>query len=229
MTMLGYPTLGDIVVANPAAARVLETLGLDYCCHGDHTLDEACAAAGLDVEQVAEQIADLRQGGDASWAELELPELAKHIEGSHHAYLHAELPLLDALAAKVAGVHGERHPELREVARLVSEIRTELDPHLMKEERILFPAIEAMFAGQTEFPFGTVANPIRMMEIEHDQCGELLDQLRATSKDYAVPDDGCASYRSLYERLEALEYDLHIHIHKENHVLFPQAIAYANA
>ena len=225
MTDVRHRTLGDVVTFNPATAGVLESFGLDYCCHGDQPLDAACAAAGLDVDDVLSRLAESPVEGDTDWVDLEAPALADHIVATHHAYLHEELPLLDALARKVENVHGERHPELAEVARLVAEVRADLEPHLMKEERVLFPSIQALSTAVTEFPFGSVANPIRMMMLEHDRCGELLVELRAAAADFAVPSDACASYRSLYERLEALELDTHVHIHKENHVLFPRAVA----
>jgi regulator of cell morphogenesis and NO signaling len=217
--------LGDLVIAQPSAARVLERFGLDYCCHGDLTLGEACTEAGLDPAVVLADI-DGTDHATATWADLDPPALADHIVATHHAYLHEELPLLDALAEKVLAVHGKRHPELEDVRRLVAEIRADLEPHLMKEERVLFPAIHALAAGQRDFPFGSVANPIRMMRFEHDRAGELLAALRAATADYVAPSDACAaSYRSLYERLQALELDTHLHIHKENHVLFPAAEA----
>jgi regulator of cell morphogenesis and NO signaling len=225
MTDVQDRTLGDVVTLNPAAAPVLDSLGLDYCCHGDRPLRTACEEAGLDVDDVVSRLTDVPVVGDTSWVDLDLPALAGHIVATHHAYLHEELPLLDALARKVESVHAERHPELVDVARLVAELRADLEPHLMKEERVLFPAIQAMSSGVAEFAFGSVANPIRMMMLEHDRCGELLIELRAVSRDFAVPDDACASYRSLYERLDALELDTHRHIHKENHVLFPAAVA----
>ena len=128
-------------------------------------------------------------------------------------------------AAKVLAAHGGHHPELAQVRRLVAAVRADLEPHLLKEERILFPAIHELAAGRTEFPFGTVANPIRMMIAEHDRAGELLAELRIATGAYSVPPDGCTSYRSLYDRLAALEEDTHLHIHKENHVLFPRALA----
>ena len=145
----------------------------------------------------------------------------------HHRYLNEELPVVDALAAKVLSIHGDRQPELAEVRRLVAAIRADLEPHLLKEERVLFPAIAALADGKRELGFGSVVNPIRMMGIEHDRAGELLVNLRAATGGYVVPDDACASYRSEYERLEALELDTHLHIHKENHVLFPAALRLA--
>ena len=227
MTDVHDPTLGDLVAANPAAVRVLDGLGLDYCCHGNRSLAEACAAAGVDAALVAERLADLDVDGDTTWTSLDAPALAAHIIDTHHRYLHEELPLVDALAAKVLSVHGDRHPELAEVRRFVAAIRADMEPHLMKEERVLFPAIAALTNGAREFAFGSVVNPIRMMGMDHDRAGELLAKLRSAACGYAVPDDACASFRSLYERLEALELDTHLHIHKENHVLFPAALRLA--
>lgn len=224
------PTLGDLVAANPAAARVLDAYALDYCCQGDRDFAAACSAAGLDPAAVRAEIDDAAADGDGiALTALAPEELADHIVATHHAYLHRELPLLDALAAKVASVHGDRHPELHDVRRLVAEIRADLEPHLLKEERVLFPAIHAIATGRRDFPFGSVANPIRMMRLEHDRDGALLAQLREAAGGFAVPDDACASYRSLYERLPALEHDTHVHIHKENHTLFPAVIALYDA
>jgi regulator of cell morphogenesis and NO signaling len=220
-------TLGDLVAERPGVAPALDRLGLDYCCHGDRTIAEAAQVAGLDVTAVVDALdaaASADAGGDTSWTALDLAALVDHIESTHHAYLHAELPDVMALADKVRTVHGSRHPELDDVAHLVNAIAADLEPHLVKEERILFPAIRAVASGQREFPFGSVANPIAVMSQEHDAAGELLARLRAVTSGYAVPADGCASYQSLYQRLEALELDTHLHIHKENHSLFPRAI-----
>jgi regulator of cell morphogenesis and NO signaling len=225
MTNVHTPTLGEIVAANPAAARALDRLGLDYCCHGDRTVADASVAAGLDPAVVAAELDALPVDGDRTWTELDAPALAEHIVATHHRYLHEELPLLDELAAKVLSVHGRNHPELVRVRALVAAVKADLEPHLRKEEQVLFPAIAAAAAGRREFPFGTVAQPIRVMLAEHDRAGDLLAGLRAATSGYAVPDDACASYRSLYQRLEALELDTHLHVHKENHTLFPAALA----
>ena len=218
--------LGDLVAEAPARAAVLDRFSIDYCCHGQRTLAEACAADGVDVVEVitaldAAPVASIRADHPT-----EPRALADHIESTHHAYLHAEFPELRALAAKVRDVHGGRHPELVEVAALVEELVADLEPHLAKEERILFPAIRTLVTVPAQqFAFGTIANPIRMMASEHDRAGELLAQLRLTAGDYDVPDDACGSYRSLYERLAHLEADTHRHIHLENNVLFPAALA----
>jgi regulator of cell morphogenesis and NO signaling len=141
----------------------------------------------------------------------------------HHAFLREELPALGALAAKVNVVHGGRHPELAAVHQLVVALQADLEPHMLKEERILFPAIRLLAGGQRQFPFGPVHNPIRMMRLEHEQAGDLLAALRRATAGYAVPADGCASYEMLFRRLEHVEEDTHLHIHKENNVLFPMA------
>lgn len=226
MATLTARNLGDLVAELPARAEVFDRLGLDYCCHGQRPLAEACAEAGLDPVEVAAALdASATPPTGSSASRLEPAALADHIEATHHAYLHAELPELTALAAKVLDVHGERHSELAEVRRLVGDLHADLEPHMLKEERVLFPAVRALVGGTRDFPFGTVRNPISVMTAEHDQAGELLAQLRTATAGYVVPDDGCASYRSLYARLEHLEADTHLHIHLENNVLFPAALA----
>jgi regulator of cell morphogenesis and NO signaling len=226
--MIKTVTLGDLVSEAPGRAAVFDRLGIDYCCHGQRSLEDACAQAGLDPDAVRSEldaVSGAGSAGSAAWHPTEPAALATYIEATHHAYLHAELPEVDALAAKVLSVHRDRHPELADVRRLVAELRAELEPHLLKEERVLFPAIRALVDGAREFPFGTVRNPIAAMATEHDRAGELLAALRSATRGYAVPDDGCASYRALYERLAVAEADTHRHIHLENNVLFPAAIA----
>lgn len=221
MTTVDHPsvdpqrTLGELVAERPARARVLERAGLDYCCHGDRTLAVAAEQAGADVAQLSRDLAGVAATTEAAVDALAPAELATHIEATHHAYLHEELPLLDALAAKVANVHGQRHPELAEVAELVSTLRAELEPHLAKEEVVIFPA-----AGESERS-PVVRTVVAELRAEHEVAGELLGRLRRAARGYEVPADGCASYRSLYERLPAMEADTFRHIHLENNVLFP--------
>lgn len=218
-------TLGELVAERPARARVLERLGLDYCCHGNRSIAAAATAAGLDPVTVAEDLGAVTDPAGAGIDSLDPSALIDHIVAVHHVYLHEELPLLVELAVKVREVHGDRHPELHRVAGLASEIRDDLAPHLAKEEQVLFPAIRKWLEGERSFPFGSIGNPIRMMMLEHDRAGELLEDLRAVTNDYSVPADGCTSYRSLYERLANLEADTHRHVHLENNVLFPAVTA----
>jgi regulator of cell morphogenesis and NO signaling len=220
-------TLADIVTADPGATRTLERHRLDYCCGGRQTLADACAAIGLDPRAVLDELQETPGAEPPDWAAMRPAELVDHLEATHHRYLHEELPRLDALAAKVAGVHAGRHPELTHVAALVNAIRADLEPHLEKEERVLFPMIRELESADTAptFHCGTLANPIRMMLFEHDRAGDLLADLRAATADYEVPADGCASYRALYTALAELEADTHLHVHKENNVLFPAVLA----
>ncbi len=226
---LADTTLADLVNANPARARVLEDLGLDYCCGGAVRLGEAVAAAGLALDDVVARLedADTAPAGPVDWTDLGPAELVDHLETTHHAYLREALPRLDALAAKVVRVHGVRHRELNDVQRLLDGLRADLEPHLAKEERILFPMIRQLVAAaeRPDFHCGTLANPIGVMQVEHDRAGALLAELRRVTDTYTVPADGCASYRALYEGLAELEADIHLHVHKENNVLFPAVLA----
>jgi len=225
-------TLGSLVTEDPSRARVLEALGLDFCCGGGHTLAEACAQAGLDPQTVLRMLRatpGAAAGADAA-AEpdirtLSLTELADHIETTHHAYLRAELPRARALAARVVAAHGAGHAELAGIERTLADLAEELVPHMDKEEGILFPAVRMLERGNglAGFPFGSLANPLRVMEADHEAAGEALRRLRELSGGYAVPPDGCESYRALYGALAALETDLHRHIHEENNELFRRA------
>lgn len=220
------PTLASIVTANPAAARVLERHGLDYCCGGARRLRDACAARGIDPDQVVAELAAEPAVPAPEWGAMGPAELVDHIVATHHAYLDGELPRLQALATKVAGVHGGRHPELVRVAELVDALRADLEPHLAKEEQVLFPMIRELTGATTRpaFHCGTLQAPIRVMLAEHDRTGDLLAQLRTLTDGFTPPADACTSYTALYEGLAALESDVHLHVHKESNVLFPAVL-----
>jgi regulator of cell morphogenesis and NO signaling len=224
----GETTLADLIREQPRLTGLLDRLGLDFCCHGDRTVNEACRVSGLAVADVVAAITAVDDGTDdrdAGWTSLGPAELVDHIEAVHHRWLYDELPELQRLAAKVATVHGERHPELVRVRSLVDELTADLVPHMTKEDRVLFPAIRALAEGRSGgFPFGSVANPIAVMTAEHETVGGLLAQLHAATSGYRVPEDGCESYRLLYARLHAVETDTHVHVFKENSVLFPAAV-----
>ncbi len=228
-------TLGEIVTRRPGAARVLERLGLDYCCGGARTLADACADADVSSAEVSsaevlDAIEALQPEDTPDWASMGPAELVDHLEATHHRYLHAELPRLTPLAEKVASVHGDRHPELHDVRDDLAALRADLEPHLMKEERALFPMIRELAttdadAAPPEFHCGSLRNPISVLLAEHDTAGAMLERLRHRTAGYTVPDDGCASYLALYEGLAELEADTHLHVHKENNLLFPAVIA----
>jgi regulator of cell morphogenesis and NO signaling len=219
-------TLADLVNAHPDLARELERRSLDYCCGGSRTLAEACSLEGLDLETVVGDLAAAASAPPAPWSGLGAAELVDHLESTHHAYLHAELPRIAALAAKVRSVHGSNHPELAGLERTFTDLRNELDPHLAKEEQVLFPMIRQLAAeAQPPEPSGGgVRNPISVMLREHDHAGQLLGHLRHLTGGYTVPAGGCASYHSLYRALDELESDTHLHVHIENNRLFPMVV-----
>jgi len=222
-------TVGEWVTGHPASARVFEDLQIDYCCGGGNTLTQACTERGLEVEELVSQLADsIAKAPDAPlryWSEASASELCHHIEQTHHAYLRRELPRLTQLVAKVASAHSENHPELRELQSVFAALRTELEPHMAKEEQILFPAIRLLeqSASSPRFPFGTVANPIGMMKHEHDNAGAALKRIRELTNGFEAPIDACASWQVMLTELRQLEADMHQHVHKENNILFPKA------
>ncbi len=220
------PTVADIVIANPSAARVFERHGIDYCCHGRRPLAEACAEAGVAQADVEAELANLDPAPAAAALPADIGGLIGHIVASHHVYLRTALPRLRDLMDKVVNAHSAAHPEVRVVSGVLTEITDDLLPHLLKEERILFPlAIELLGAvGATEFHCGSVRNPISVMHMEHDRVGELLASLRFRTDGYQPPADACPTWHALYAGLAELEADTHQHVHLENNVLFPKIV-----
>ncbi len=219
-------TLGDIVTMRPSLAADLERRGLDYCCHGGRTLTEATSDAGLDAQTVADELSAAHVGEPAAeWASLGLVDLVEHIEIVHHHYLWAELPRITALVDTIVSVHGERHPELAEVQRLYNELRADLEPHLSREEQELFPMIRQLAAatGRPDSHDPAIVAQIEVLATEHETVGNLLDELRRVTSGYTTPADGCASYAACFRALAELEADTHLHVHKENNLLFPAA------
>ena len=232
MTLCAEKTVREYATETPNATRVFEKLKIDYCCGGGRSLSDACAVAGVPLEEVARL---LEKAGDAS-GEMPpgvqsgtLAQLIDYILDTHHAFTRDEMGRITALAEKVATKHGENRPELLTVRELFRRLCDDLRPHMFKEEVVLFPYIRQLEQAAAEgrpapfAPFGTVRNPVRMMMLEHDTAGEILRELRAASGDYSAPADGCMSYQALYRALEEFEADLHQHIHLENNVLFPRA------
>jgi regulator of cell morphogenesis and NO signaling len=223
-------TVGTIVRDRPSLSRLFEEVKVDYCCGGKKTLAEACQAAGIDPQAFLLKLEDYATNdtiSEVNFAELSLTELADRIERIHHAYLHNELPRLEKMVTKVAKVHGAKEPRLNQIKDLFLALSAELTTHLFKEEQILFPMIRQLEATATlpMFHCGTVGNPVRQMEFEHDNAGLILAQLRELTDDYTPPEWACNTYRALLDALLTFEQDLHQHIHKENNILFPRAVA----
>ena len=231
-TILPVTKVGDIVAAQPLLARVFERVGIDYCCGGKKTLADACAARGLDAPTVAVLLEAAAQLADSGAPEIDatamsLAALADHIEQTHHTYLKTELPELVEKAERVAAKHGWRDARLADVAATTRKLAEEMFHHMAKEERILFPLVRALEqgAGGASAHCGSIANPIRQMESEHDSAGGAVAQLREFTNGFAAKPDDCNTHRALLAGLAQLEADLHLHVHKENNVLFPRALA----
>jgi len=229
-------TVREIALESPASTRALEKLGLDYCCGGNQTLEQACRTAKISMDEVlkaldAAQSAYQPGPSDHDWQRESLTDLISHISRTHHKYVREEIARLGPLFQKVCSVHGTNHPKLMRMQSTFSDLAQELTMHMMKEEMVLFPYVvrmeEAVIQKEPVVPppFGTVQNPVSMMMHEHDNAGIALRVLRQASNDYTTPPDGCVSYQTLYRALADFEADLHQHIHLENNILFPKALA----
>ena len=234
MSVTTEKTVRELALENPGATRVFERLGIDYCCGGGQTLEQACQAAHVSTNQVADSLAASQSASATAparnWQTEPLSELLAHIQSTHHVYTRAEIARLSPLFDKVCSVHGKNHPELLRLRQIFSGLAEELTTHLMKEEVVLFPYVlrmeEAVVANEPVLPppFGSVRNPVAMMMNEHDGVGSALRSMRQIGNGYAAPPDACISFQTLYQALVAFEADLHQHIHLENNILFPRAI-----
>jgi len=228
-------TVGEIAASSLAAVNIFEKHGIDYCCGGKRMLDDICREKGLAAESLRQEIdleSSTASNSSADWSTESLRSLIQHIIRKHHAYLKVELPRVGMRLSKVVQVHGSKDPVmLEELDSVYGDMWQELDMHMRKEEMMLFPSIEryeaAIEAGQPlpAAPFGTIANPIGVMEAEHASAGWALGRIRELTRNFQSPDWACATYRALLHGLKSLESDLHVHIHLENNILFPRVIA----
>lgn len=223
-------TVGQLVVDQPARARVFEKYGIDYCCGGQQALSLACKNKKLDLSQV---LADLRQAdiapgaGETDWAKEPLSDLADHITEHYHNQLRQELPRLDFMTQKVAAVHGMNHPELLELRKVFVEFKNELEEHMESEEKVIFPLIKRLERSgcKTDGPVSGIDSPIAQMIREHDDAGEAMETMRRLTGNYAPPPDACNTYRTLFSAMEEMEAQMHRHVHAENSILFPRVLA----
>jgi regulator of cell morphogenesis and NO signaling len=226
-------TLRSIALAQPATIRVFERFHLDYCCGGNRPLAEACAQKNISVDAILAALAEATTAPEPArdFTQATPTELIQHIVSTHHAYVRSELPRLLPMAERCAAKHGPAHPEVIQSERQLRQLGTELLNHLSKEELILFPYIESLERFQNGVGpaphacFPTVESPIQMMLNEHEAAGALLEQMRASTNNFTPPADACPTLVGLYDGIDAFERDLHRHVHLENNLLFPRAIA----
>lgn len=230
MTIDPHTPVGQIVGEHLDRARIFDRLSIDYCCRGDTPLDQACARKSLDSEAVLRELAACDAERDVAdemdYKTMPLSDLAARIVATHHAYLHRELPRLNGLMAKVIDAHAERHPELHDLRDVLKNLTNELESHMLKEERFLFPMIQQLESASTlpHFHCGSINNSIFVMEHENATTGSALERMRALTGGYVPPGDACTIYRALLQGLAALEMDLHRHIH--NSTVSDSAVAY---
>ncbi len=234
MTDTREKTIREIAIENPSSVRVFETLGIDYCCGGKRTLNDACIRANVQLESVLDLVAKAGQHqpaeGAGVWNEARLSVLTDHIVKAHHDYVRRETPRITALLVTVIGRHGNARPEIRQIEELFTALSQELFTHMLKEEQVLFPYIakmeSAFLDGQSLLPafFGSVTKPIANMLADHDDAGALLSRMHELSNGYEPPAGSCPTFRALYQGLQEFERDLHLHVHLENNILFTRAI-----
>ena len=232
--LLENARVGDVVASDFRTAAVFQRFGIDFCCGGRRSIADACRGAGVDQEAILSALEALRpedaSADDvASWP---IGRLVAQILETHHVYIRESIPVISNYLEKLVSVHGAKHPELTRIENAFRQMSRDLAPHLMKEEHVLFPYIaellewaEAKDGRPRSSPFGSVGNPIRMMEREHEEVGSEMRLIRELTGDFTPPEDGCTTYRVAFSELQRFEQDLHRHVHLENNVLFPRALA----
>jgi len=227
-------TVGQLVADDYRKAEIFKKFGIDFCCGGSVSVNEICKKKGVAIEDLEKAFAELdtqQKSASQNYNTWELDFLVDYIVNTHHKYVASALPLLDEFSAKVARVHGEHHPEVIEIYHHYQAVANELRSHMQKEEMILFPYIKQMVIAKrngeivTQPHFGSIRNPINMMENEHESAGDSLKEVDKLSNNYTPPAEACNTFRVLYAKLQEFENDLHQHIHLENNILFPKAIA----
>lgn len=224
-------SVGELVAKDYRTADVFKKFGIDFCCGGKKSLKSTCKQKGLllaDVESALAQIESLQEHHDYNAWDLDF--LIDYIINVHHKYVLDSIPPLTEYSVKVARVHGNAHPEVLGIRNHFQNVANDLLSHMEKEEQVLFPYIHQMAIAKRDKkelampPFGTINNPIRMMELEHETAGDAFHKIKELSSNFNPPENACMTFKVLYSKLEEFERNLHEHIHLENNILFPKAI-----
>jgi len=226
-------TIGEFVAEDYRTAKVFEKYGIDFCCGGKVALSAVCEEKGIDIDAILREIEEVRSEPlerGHNYAAWEQSFLADYILNTHHAYLKENLEQMVMYTGKIAGVHGAKHPEVIEIARIFFRIATDMAVHLREEEEVFFPAVKridaALKAGAE--PDGgdmaLIAESLEKLKDEHEEIGDAVHAIRRITRDYTIPDDVCNTFMLTYRKLKEFEEDLHKHVHLENNILFPKAI-----
>jgi len=226
------PTIGEIVASDWRKAEILKKHGIDFCCGGKRTVQEACQKKQLDYARISKELKEVENSQNPThhFNTWELDFLVDYIVNNHHQYVSTSIPFLFELSDKVSNVHGSAHPELMRINYHLQELLQELSQHMQKEEMILFPYIKELVKAKrlgtpmARAHFGSIANPITMMESEHTSAGDDLNSIETLSHNFTPPADACNSYQVFYAKLREFQQDLFQHIHLENNILFPKAL-----
>ena len=223
-------TVAEVVSENIKTAQVFKKYGIDFCCGGGITIDKACEKKNLDYSKLKEELLKVDEAPKAyNYNSWNLDFLIDHILNVHHKYVEESIPLILQYLNRVAEVHGYHYSEVIEINKLFTEVADELSSHMKKEEQVLFPYIKTLLMLKSEKtplsipPFGSITNPIAMMESEHESAGDIFKEIARLSNNFTLPEDACNTFRALYAALDEFEQDLHQHIHLENNILHPKA------
>ncbi len=222
--------IGEIVTRDFRAAEIFKNAGIDFCCGGSQSLEQACKEKNLDSRVLETELAKLENttiNALHNFNEWNLDFLCDYIVNTHHRTVLKLLPQLTVYTQKIAQVHGAHHQELIAIANLFAKINEELLQHLRNEEEVLFPAIKELLKNNSLEAKATIISEITRMKGEHEFAGGAMDKINVLSDNYSVPTDGCSTYQVAYKLLEQFEDDLHIHVHLENNILYPKALKLA--
>jgi len=224
-------SIGEIVALDFRAASIFKQSGIDFCCGGKMSLEQACTEKNLNLDQLISKLNDLENEPTApsqNFKDWDLAFLCDYIMNTHHLYVLKTLPQLVSYTKKIATVHGQNHPELIEISELFSKINQELLQHLKNEEEVLFPAIKQALKSNLLEVKETIISEISRMAGEHEFAGGAMDEINKLSNSYLLPADACNTFSVTYKLLEQFEDDLHVHVHLENNILYPKALKLTN-
>jgi regulator of cell morphogenesis and NO signaling len=219
--------VGDIVAKDFRTAAIFKKAGIDFCCGGNETLEKSCSDHKINMDEIENELSHVEDTPihpDVNFVEWKLDVLCDYIVNTHHRTAKELMPQITSYTQKIAEVHGDNHPELKEIATLFAKAASELKHHLANEEKVLFPALKEVLLNNSQDSKIITMREMAIMKTEHEYAGSVLDMIRHFTNNYTLPPDACTTYALTYKLLEQFEDDLHIHVHLENNILYPKAL-----